>query len=99
MVPRTVALIIMPVAMDMQQVEFVKQAVALEHFQGAIHGYPMNSRVNLLGALEDGIGGQVLLSLVHHFEQDPPLASQAHALALQRAAQTAWFGVGVETFA
>src|SRR5580704_14835057 len=96
MVARAVAFVIMPMAVDMQQIEFVEQAVALEHFERAIDGHAMHSRIDFLGAFQDGIGGQVLLGLVHDVQQDAALAREPHALACKRGAQFSRLGIDVE---
>ena len=98
-VARPVAFVVVPVAVDVQQIELVEQAVALEHFERAVDGDAMNARIDFLRALENGIGGQVLLGLVHDFEQHAPLARQPHAAPLERRAQPARLGVRVQPLA
>ena len=66
MIARPMTFVVMPVAMNMQQIELIKQAHLLEHFQGAVNRDAVNSRIDLLRALEDGIRSQVPLGLVHH---------------------------------
>ncbi len=67
MVAQAVALVIMAMAVDMQQVELIEQAVAFEHFERAIDGDAVDTRIDFLGAFEDGIGGEMLLGLIHDF--------------------------------
>jgi len=96
-VARAVAFVVVPVPVDVQQVQLVEQAQALEHFQGAIDGHAVDVGVNFLRALQDGVGAQVPFGLVHHFQQDPALARQAHAATFQRQAQPAGVSMGVDT--
>ncbi len=99
MVAQAMAFVKVPVPMDVEQIKLIKQTAALEHFQGAINGNAVNVRIDFLRALQNRVGAQMLLGLIHHFEQDPALARQPHALALQRAAQTARLGMRIDTFA
>ena len=83
-IARAVAFVEVLVAAQVEQVELVDQAVALEHVQGAVDGDAMDARVEFLRAIQDGAGIEVALGIVHDLEQDFSLARQAHA-ALVRA--------------
>ena len=54
-VARTMAFVVVPVAMDVEQVELVEQAVPLEHLERAVDGDAVNARIDFLRALENGI--------------------------------------------
>jgi len=73
-VARTVCFVIMLIAAEMQEIEFVDQAMALQEIEGAIDGDAMDVRIDALGALEDFVGGEVALGAVHHLEKDAALA-------------------------
>src|SRR3990170_1346555 len=98
-VAQAVAFVVVAMPVDVQQVELVEQAQALEHFQGAIDGDAVDVGVNLLRALQDGISAEMLFRLVHDFQQDPALARQAHSAPFQRQAQTARAGMSVDALA
>ena len=67
----------------------------LEQAERAIDGHAMHSRIDLLCAFQDGIGGQVLFRLIHDVEQDAALPREPHALARKRSAQFPGLGVNV----
>jgi len=79
-----------------QQIELVEQSMALQHFERAVNGHAMHARVDLLGAFQDGVGGQVLFGLIHYVEQDAPLARQPHATSCKGGAQFSRFCVDVQ---
>jgi len=80
-VARPVAFVIVPVTVNVQQVELIQQAMALEHFERAIDGHAMHPRIHLLRALQQRIGGEVLFGLVHDVQQNAPLPREPHAAA------------------
>jgi len=73
-VARTVGFVVMLIAPEVQEIEFVDQAMALQEIEGAIDGDAMDVRIDALGALEDFVGGEVALGAVHHLEKDAALA-------------------------
>jgi len=56
----------------------------------------MHSRIDLLGALQDRVGGQVLLGLIHDVEQNASLAREPHAAPRKRGAQFSRLGIDVQ---
>ncbi len=91
----SVAFVKVPVAVDMQQVEFVEQAMALEHLERAVDGDAVYARIDLLCAFQNGVGREVLLGLIHHFEQNAALAGQPHTTPFERQAQPSRLAVRV----
>jgi len=75
MVARAVAFIEVAIAAEVQEVELVDQAMALEEIESAIDGYTGDARVEFLGALEDFVGVEMAAGRVHYLEQDATLAS------------------------
>ena len=65
-IARAMAFVIVLVAVDVQQIELVNQAVTLEHVQRAVNRNAMDTRIDALGALEDGAGVQMLFGVIHH---------------------------------
>jgi hypothetical protein len=97
-IARTMALIEVPVPVNVQKIELVEQAMLLEHLERAVDGYAVNARIDLLRTFENRVGGKVLLGLIHHFEQDAALAREPYASPLERRTQPARFAVGVQSF-
>src|SRR2546422_9041549 len=95
----SVAFVVVLVAADVQQVQLVDQAVALEQVQGAIHSDAVHARVNLLRPAEDGTCVEMALGAVHDLQKDAALAGQADAAAFQRGLKLAGPGIGVDAFA
>src|SRR2546428_3591556 len=95
-VARAVAFVVMAMAVDVQKIELVEQAVALQHLQGAIDGHAMHARIDLLGAFQEGVGGQVLFGLIHDVQQDAPLAREPHAAPRKSGTQFSRFRIDVQ---
>ena len=72
-IARAVALVEMAVAAEMQEIELVDQAVALQEVESAIDSDAGYARVEFLGALEDFVGVEVAAGGVHNLEQDAAL--------------------------
>jgi hypothetical protein len=94
-VAETMAFVVVLIAMDVEQVELVNQAVALEHVERAIDGDAVNARIDLLRQLENRPGVQVPLGIIHHLKQDAALAREAYAALGEGGLQAAGTGVGV----
>ena len=60
-----------------------------------IDGYAVHARIDLLGALKNGVRVQMTFGAVHDFQQNAPLTRQSHAALLQRRLQAAGTLVGV----
>jgi hypothetical protein len=73
-IARAVGFVVMLIAAEMQEVEFVDQAMALQEIEGAIDGDAMDAGIDALGALKDFVGGEVALGAVHDLEEDAALA-------------------------
>ncbi len=98
-VAETMAFVVVLIAMDVEQVELVNQAVALEHVERAIDGDAVNARIDLLRQLENRPGVQVPLGIIHHLKQDAALAREAYAALGEGGLQAAGPGVSVQAFA
>ena len=94
-----VAFVEVLIAAQVEQVELVDQAVALEHVERAVDGHAVHARVQLLRAVEDGTGVEMTLGVVHDLEQDFSLPSEAHAPLGEGFLQAAGALVGVDSFA
>jgi hypothetical protein len=98
-VARTVAFIKMLVAAQVQKIEFVDQAVALQQVERAINGDAMNARIDFHGAVEDRAGVEVALGAVHDLENNSALAREADAAFGEGFLKAAGTRVGVDAFA
>ena len=98
-IARAVAFVEVLVAAQVEQVELVDQAVALEQVEGAVDGHAVDARIEFLRAIENGAGVEVALGVVHDFEQDFSLARQAHAALFEGLLQAAGALVGVDALA
>ena len=99
MIARAVGFVIVAIAAEVEEVEFVDEALALEKIDGAIDGDEMDFGINFLGAIEDLVDVEVLLGGVHHLENDAALAGEANALFAKRFLEMAGVFGGVEAFA
>lgn len=79
MVAGAVAFVIVAVAAEMEQVEFVDQTVALEEIDGAVNGDAMDAGIDFVSAFEDFIGIEMALGGIHDLDDDAALAGETHA--------------------
>jgi hypothetical protein len=98
-VPKAVAFVEVLVAAEVQQVELIDEAVALEQIEGAVDGDAMDAGIDFLGPFENGAGVQVAFGVVHDLEQDFSLACKAHAALFESGLQAAGPLVCVNPFA
>ena len=98
-IPRAMAFVKMLVAPQVQQVEFVNQAVAFEQIQGSVDRYAVHPGIQFLSAFQDCSGIQVSFGAVHYAEQNFALARQANATFFQGFLQPAGALMGVDAFA
>ena len=97
-IARTMAFVIVLVAADVEQVKLVNQAEPLEHIQSAVDGDAVNAGIDFLGAIENGAGVQMLLGVIHHFEEDAALASDANPALGESGLKTARHAHGRSNF-
>ncbi|HLW97890.1 MAG TPA: hypothetical protein VKR82_04540 [Candidatus Acidoferrales bacterium] len=98
-VPWAMALVEVLLPVDVKKVKLVNQAELLEHVEGAIHGDAVDAGVNLLRAFEDGACVQMALGVVHHLQQNTPLAGKADAAFGERRLKTSGGQMGIQAFA
>lgn len=89
MVARAVALVEVAVAAEMQQIEFVDQAVAFQKIERAIDGYARDVFVDFLSAVEDFVGVQVAAGGFHDLQDDAALFGQADTFGAEGLLQVA----------
>jgi hypothetical protein len=98
-IARTVAFVKMLVAAQMQEIEFIDQAVALQEIERAVNCHAMDARVDFDGAIEDGSGVEMALGAIHYLENNFALAGEADAALGKRFLQAAGTSVSVDAFA
>jgi len=94
-----VGLVVVAVAAEMEKIELVNETLFLEQVDGAVDGDEMDGGIDFLGALEDLIDVEVLLGVVHDFENDAALAGEADAPFAQGLLEMARGLGGVDAFA
>ena len=99
MIARAVAFVEVLIAAEVQEVELIDQAIALEQIEGAIDRDTMDAGIDFLRAFEDGASVQVAFGVVHDLEQDFPLPGETHAALFKCGLQTARALVRVDAFA
>ena len=88
----------MAITAQVQQVEFVNQALAFEQVERAVHGDAGDARIELLGAFEDFGGVEMAARCFHDLEQDAALFGEADAARSEGLLQVAR-GFVIDTFA
>ena len=75
----TVGFVVVAIAAEVQQVEFVDEAVFFEEINGAIDGDQVDFVADFLRAFEYLIDIEVLLGCVHDLENNAALTSETDA--------------------
>jgi len=99
MVAGAVCFVIVAVAAEVQEIEFVDEALALEEIDGAVDGDQMNVGIDFLGAVENLVDVKMLLGRIHDLKDDAALASQTDATVAKRVLEMTLGGGGVDAFA
>ena len=99
MVARSVAFVVVAMASKMKKIQFVYQTVALEEFEGAIHGDARNFGVDGLSLLEDFGCVHVAISGFDYSNHDAALARETNTTRAQFTLKFASGFVNVDTFA
>ena len=94
-----VSVVIVAVAAEMEEVELVDEAFFFEEVDGAVDGDEVDGGVHFLGAFEDLIYVEVLIGVVHDFEDDAALASESNSLFAEGLLEVASGFSGVDAFA
>lgn len=97
MVAGAVRFIVVAIAAEVEEIEFVNEALLLEEIDGAVDGDEMDGGIDLLGAAEDLVHVEMALGVVHDLEKNAALASEADAALTQRLLEVAGGFGGVET--
>jgi hypothetical protein len=95
----TMAFVEVLISAQVEQVELVDQAVALEQIDGPVDGHAVDARVELLRAIENGAGVEMALGVVHDLEKNLSLARQAHAPLGESLLEAAGAVMGVNSLA
>lgn len=98
-VARAVGFVVVAMAAEMEQVEFVNQALALEQVERAVDGDARDPRVHFLRTREDFSGVEMPRGGVHHLEDDAALAREANSLSRELALQIPRRVLDVDAFA
>jgi hypothetical protein len=69
-----VGLVVVAIAAEMEQVQFIDESLLLEEVNGSVDGDEVDVRTDFLCAIEDLIDVEMLLSVVHNLEDYPALA-------------------------
>lgn len=99
MVARAVAFVEMLVATEVQEIEFVDEAVALEQVESAINRDSMDAGIDFLRAFKNGAGIEVAFGVVHYFEENFSLAREAYAALFEGGLKAAGALVRVDALA
>ena len=79
MVARAVAFVEVAIATQVEQIEFVNQALAFEQVERAIDGDAGDAGIEFLGTFEDFSGVEMAARCFHDLEQDAALFGEANA--------------------
>src|SRR6267154_795307 len=95
-IPRPVRFVVVPVAAKMQQIQLVNQALFFKKINRAVNGNEVNAGVDFLRARQNLIHVQMLLGVIHHLQDHPPLPRHADTTSRRRLLKLAGCFCGVE---
>ena len=98
-VARAMALVEVLIPSQMQQVQLIDQAVALQQVDGAVDRDAVHVGIDLLRAVENRAGVEMALGVVHHLKDYFSLARQTRAALGKRFLEAARALVCVDAFA
>ena len=90
--------VVVAIAAEVEEIEFVDQALLLEQVERAIDGDLGDLRIDFYGAFEDFAGVQVAAGGFHHLQDGAALAREANAAGAEGLLQVAG-GFAVDAFA
>ena len=93
-----VGFVVVTVAAEVEEVEFVDETFALEEVDGAVDRDKMNFGTDFLGAVEDLVNVEMLLGGIHDLEDDAALAGETDAALSQSLLEMAGGFGGVDAF-
>ena len=99
MIPRSVALIEVPMTAKMEKVKFIDQAVVFEQFESAIDGDAGDVGVDFLRVIKDLPRIEVLRSALHHLQYHTALPGETYPARTQFPLETPERLVLVDAFA
>jgi hypothetical protein len=99
MVAWAVGFVVMAIAAEMEEVEFVDEALALEEIDGTVDGDKVDVGVDFLCATEDLVDVEVLLGGVHDLQNHATLAGETDAAFAKSVLQVARRRGSVDAFA
>lgn len=98
-IPACLDFVVMLLALQVHQIQFVNQPKLLQEFDGSIHCRTVNVRLPLPGQIQKRSGIQMLFGALNDFDKNAALRGEAHALgckfvqeraALKRADRVTW---------
>jgi hypothetical protein len=98
-IARAVGLVVMAIAAEVQEVEFVDQSLTLEEIDGAVDGDEVDVGIYFLGAIEDLVDVEVLFGGVHHLQDDAALAGETDPAFTESVLEMADGSGGIDAFA
>jgi len=93
-----VAFVVVTIASEVEEIEFVDEALFFQEIDGAIDGDEVDSGVDFLGAGQDLVDVEMLFGVVHYLEDHAALAGHADAAFGEDLLESAGGFGGVETF-
>jgi hypothetical protein len=99
MIARPMSLVEMAVTSQVEQIEFIDQPLALQHFEGSVNGDARDVGVKLLRAFQYLIRIEMPWGAFNHLQQCLALASEANAALAELVPETAGRLVIVDAFA
>ena len=83
MIARAMTFVEVAIAAEVEQVEFVDQAVTLQQVYGAVDRHLRDARIQFAGAFKDLSGVEVAAGRFHHLQKHAALAREAYATSAE----------------
>ena len=94
-----VGFVIVAVAPEVEKIELVDESLAFEKVDGAVDGDKVHVGIDFLGAVEDLVDVEMLLSGIHDLQDDAALAGEADTKIAKGVLEMALWGGGVDALA
>jgi hypothetical protein len=83
-IPWPVRFVVVPVAAQMQQIQFVNQTLLFKKINRAVNGNEVYASIDFLCPREDLIHVQMLFGIIHHLQDNAALTGHADATGSHR---------------
>ena len=98
MIARAVGFVVVAVAAEVEEIEFIDETFLFEKVNRAVNGDEVNFGIDFLGAGEDLVHVEMLLGGIHDLQDDAALAGETNMALAKGGLEVASGSSGVDAF-